>query len=78
MRTIRIIAVIVFLVFLVPLISCRQQQAANVNVNTLKIKVSAAGEISIDGQVASMDQTSAMLVDSSLTQSRLCRTMRCC
>jgi biopolymer transport protein ExbD len=48
---------------LVALVGCRQQPVEQANMNTLKIKVAAGGEITVDGQVASLDQTSAKLVD---------------
>jgi hypothetical protein len=47
----------------VSLIGCHQQPVEQANMNTFKIKVAAGGEITVDGKVASLDQTSAKLAD---------------
>jgi biopolymer transport protein ExbD len=57
------IRLIAFLVVLASLVGCQKEEAAKPNMNTLKIKVSAAGEITIDGQAASLDQTATKLAD---------------
>jgi biopolymer transport protein ExbD len=53
----------VIFVFLAAMIGCQRQQPAPANMNTLKIKVSAGGEITVDGQAVSLEQTSAKLAD---------------
>ena len=45
------------------LFACQQQIPQKANTNTLKIKVSAGGDITVDGQIASLDQTSAKLAE---------------
>ena len=50
-------------VSLAAVIGCQREQPAQANMNTLKIKVSAGGEITVDGQAASLDQTSAKLAE---------------
>jgi hypothetical protein len=59
-QSIKLVAIIIVLA---PLIGCGQQPAAQGSMNTLKIKVCAGGEIIVDGQGASLDQTSAKLAD---------------
>jgi biopolymer transport protein ExbD len=60
MQSLKLVAVSVVLA---ALLGCQQPQPAQANMNTLKIKVSIGGEITVNGQAASLDQTSAKLTE---------------
>jgi len=60
MRTIRLIAVITIFILL---FGCQKDQTAKPDVNTIKVTVSARGDITADGQPSSLDQLSAMMAD---------------
>lgn len=60
MHTLRLIAAVVVAA---SLIGCQRKQAANPDMKTLKIKVSAAGEITVEGQPVSLEQVSARMAD---------------
>jgi hypothetical protein len=54
---------IVISVVFAMLIGCQKDEAVKANTNTLRIKVSTSGDITIDGQAASLDEASAKMAD---------------
>lgn len=50
-------------VVMLSLIGCQKDQNAGPQMKTLRIKVSAAGEITVEGQAASLEQVSVKLAD---------------
>jgi biopolymer transport protein ExbD len=59
----RIVGLIPAVVVAALLMGCQTEHTGNSNVNTLKICVSAAGDLTIDGQPVSLDQASAKMAD---------------